>query len=69
MKETTNTAISSLRLEVTSQCNLNCLYCHNNEFSNSTDDMDNEQLKKLIVGLKENKPINKILLTGGEYLI
>ena len=30
---------SSIRLEVTSQCNLKCEYCHNSEYSNRKDDM------------------------------
>lgn len=60
---------SSIRLEVTSHCNLKCEYCHNSEYSNRKDDMTAEEIMQLIKDLKEYYPINKILLTGGEPLI
>lgn len=60
---------SSIRLEITSKCNLKCEYCHNSEFSNRKDDMKTEEILELITKLKEIYPINKILLTGGEPLI
>lgn len=60
---------SSIRLEITSHCNLQCEYCHNSEYSNRKDDMTPEEIMQLIRNLKERYPINKILLTGGEPLI
>lgn len=60
---------SSVRLEVTSHCNLNCKYCHNAQYSNRTDDMSTEEILKLIYGLKEYYDIKKVLLTGGEPLV
>ena len=60
---------SSLRLEVTSHCPLNCTYCHNREYTNRNDDMTTEEILKLIQGMKEKYPIKKILLTGGEPLV
>ena len=60
---------SSIRLEVTSHCNLRCEYCHNSEYSNRTDDMSTEQILQLIRSIKQKYPINKILLTGGEPLV
>lgn len=60
---------SSIRLEVTSQCNLQCEYCHNAEYSNKKDDMTVEEILQLIQNIKQQYPINKILLTGGEPLI
>lgn len=60
---------SSIRLEVTSHCNLQCEYCHNSEYSNRNDDMSTEEILKLIRNLKQQYPINKILLTGGEPLV
>ena len=60
---------SSIRLELTSHCNLKCSYCHNSEYSNRCDDMTTEEILLLIGNLKKKYPINKILLTGGEPLV
>lgn len=60
---------NSLRLEITSQCNLKCLYCHNDDYSNNEDDMTTEEIITLIKNIKSVFPINKILLTGGEPLL
>ena len=60
---------SSIRLEVTSKCNLQCEYCHNSEYSNRKDDMTTEEILQLIRDIKRRYPINKILLTGGETLV
>lgn len=60
---------SSIRLEITSHCNLMCEYCHNSKYSNRNDDMTTEEIMKLICNLKKQYPINKILLTGGEPLV
>lgn len=60
---------SSLRLEITSQCNLKCLYCHNNDYSNKEDDMTTEEIITLVKNIKNVFPINKVLLTGGEPLL
>ena len=59
---------SSIRLEITSKCNLKCEYCHNSEYSNQTDDMSTEEIIQLIRNIKQVYPIDKILLTGGEPL-
>lgn len=60
---------SSVRLEVTSHCNLNCKYCHNAQYSNRSDDMSTEDILKLIYSLKDYYDIKKVLLTGGEPLV
>ncbi len=60
---------SSLRLEINSKCNINCKYCHNNDYSNKMDDMSFDEVIKLISELKEKYPLNKILITGGEPLL
>lgn len=60
---------SSIRLEITSHCNLECKYCHNSEYSNRTDDLTTNEILNLIRNLKKIFPINKILLTGGEPLL
>jgi len=60
---------TSIRLEITSRCNLKCEYCHNSEYSNRKDDMTTEEIIQLISNIKQKYNINKILLTGGEPLI
>ena len=60
---------TSVRLEVTSHCNLNCEYCHNSEYSNRDNDMSTEEILQLIANLKKRYDINKILITGGEPLV
>ena len=60
---------SSIRLEVTSHCNMKCEYCHNSKYNNGKDDMTTQEIMQLILDLKERYPINKILLTGGEPLV
>lgn len=60
---------TSIRLEITSKCNLNCAYCHNEKNLNSCNDMLNDDIKKMITIINNNNNINKILLTGGEPLM
>lgn len=60
---------TSIRLEVTSGCNLKCEYCHNSEYSNRKDDMTTKEILELISNVKKHYNINKILLTGGEPLL
>ncbi len=60
---------TSIRLEITSKCNLQCAYCHNAEFQNGSSDMTSEEILKLIQNLKKEYSINKVLLTGGEPLV
>lgn len=60
---------TSIRLEVTSGCNLKCEYCHNSEYINRNDDMSTNEILKLISETKKMYDINKILITGGEPLV
>lgn len=60
---------TSIRLEITSKCNLRCAYCHNLNYLNSNDDMTTEEILKLVSNLKKSNNINKVLLTGGEPLL
>lgn len=60
---------TSIRLEITSSCNLNCRYCHNQEFANQNNDMSTEEILKLVENLNESNKIKKVLLTGGEPLM
>jgi len=59
---------TSIRLEVTSHCNLKCEYCHNAQYSNQKDDLTTAEILMLIRNLKERYDIKKVLLTGGEPL-
>lgn len=60
---------TSIRLEITSKCNLNCEYCHNSSFNNSKNDMTTQEIIDLVKKLDEKNKIKKILLTGGEPLM
>ena len=60
---------TSIRLEITSKCNLNCQYCHNALYNNSKDDMSTEEIINLVKNLDEKNKIKKVLLTGGEPLL
>ncbi len=42
---------TSVRLEITSKCNINCKYCHNHDCANRDDDMSTEEIVKLIMEL------------------
>lgn len=64
-----NKNYSSIRLEITSKCNINCSYCHNSDYSFKCDDMTTSDILKLVYNLKKNYPVKKILLTGGEPLL
>lgn len=64
-----NKNFTSVRLEITSKCNLHCAYCHNEKYINSNDDKSTDELIKLITNLKKSNNINKVLLTGGEPLM
>lgn len=60
---------TSIRLEITSKCNLNCEYCHNSLYNNSKDDMNTEDIINLVKNLDKRHKIKKVLLTGGEPLL
>lgn len=59
---------TSLRLEITSACNLNCKYCHNKD-AISNNDLSFDEIIKIINLLYKKNKINKLLLTGGEPML
>lgn len=61
--------ITSLRISVTSKCNLNCIYCHKEgEKNSSTMEMSSDEIARIVmVGAKLG--IKKVKLTGGEPLL
>ena len=60
---------SSIRLEITSKCNLNCSYCHNKYYNNQVNDMNYDEIIRLVDNIRKKYNIRKILLTGGEPTI
>lgn len=60
---------TSIRLEITSKCNMNCLCCHNEEYLNKGKDMSTDEILILVRNLKMKYDIRKVLLTGGEPLM
>lgn len=60
--------IKGLRLSLTSRCNMNCIYCHNEGQGKNKHEMSTEECKKIIdvcsqLGMKEVK------ISGGEPLL
>lgn len=60
---------TSIRLEVTSLCNLKCEYCHNLQYSNRADDLTTTEIITFVENMKKKYDIKKVLLTGGEPLV
>ncbi|MGC9517615.1 MAG: GTP 3',8-cyclase MoaA [Methanomicrobiales archaeon] len=60
--------IISLRISVTSRCNLECLYCHHDGIMPQSNEMTPEEIFK-IAKVAKDIGIRKIRLSGGEPLI
>jgi len=60
--------LTSLRISVTSRCNLNCLYCHREGIEKASQEMTPEEIKR-VVEICSKYGIEKIKLTGGEPLV
>lgn len=60
---------TSIRLEITSKCNLFCKYCHDANYLKLDDDLSTAEIKKLIYNLNQYNKLKKVLLTGGEPLL
>lgn len=60
--------ITSLRISITSQCNLNCYYCHNEGQSGGGTDMKADQIVN-IVNAAANFGVDRIKFSGGEPLL
>ncbi len=60
--------ITSMRISLTQQCNLNCFYCHREGLLPSDDEMTPDEIER-IVKIGNSLGINKIKLTGGEPLL
>lgn len=53
-------------LQVTSQCNLNCIYCYRDSRNVMHNELSMEDVEKIILEIREIKPNATFVLTGGE---
>ena len=60
--------IISLRISITSRCNVNCLYCHHDGIMPKSEEMTAEEIFRIAQVAREIG-IRKIRLSGGEPLI
>ncbi len=60
--------VISLRISVTTRCNLNCFYCHRDGVVSSSSEMTAEEIEK-ICKIASELGIGKIRLSGGEPLL
>lgn len=60
--------LSSVQLEITSQCNLRCRHCYNNSGTKRENELTVEEMKGLIDELAHMGVLN-VLVTGGEPLL
>jgi len=60
--------LKSIRLSVTSRCNLDCLYCHREGVGSSGSEMKPEEISR-IVSILASHGVRKVKLTGGEPLL
>ncbi len=70
MSNSNDTPASILRLILTPECNLKCIYCHNEGFSTKKDIfpvVELRKLEKIFLSLKENS-VKSVCLTGGDPL-
>jgi len=60
--------VNELRISVTAECNLNCIYCHREGERDSKEPLSCEQIIKTVAQFTE-RGVKKIKITGGEPLI
>jgi cyclic pyranopterin phosphate synthase len=60
--------IKSIRISVTSKCNFDCVYCHQEGIEKSRREMSSEEIVK-IVGITAGHGVKKVKITGGEPLL
>jgi cyclic pyranopterin phosphate synthase len=61
-------AVKYLRISVTSRCNLNCIYCHNEGEVDPDGDMSVDEIKRICKAFYD-LGVRKVKITGGEPLI
>jgi cyclic pyranopterin phosphate synthase len=60
--------LKSLRISVTSKCNFDCVYCHQEGIERSRGEMTAEEIER-IVRLTAAHGVKKVKITGGEPLL
>jgi cyclic pyranopterin phosphate synthase len=60
--------IKSIRISVTSKCNFDCVYCHQEGIENSRAEMTPQEITR-IVEVTAKHGVKKVKLTGGEPLV
>lgn len=60
--------IKSLRISVTSRCNLGCIYCHQEGIEKSRSEMSSAEIAR-IVDITAGRGVKKVKITGGEPLV
>ncbi|RMF89061.1 MAG: GTP 3',8-cyclase MoaA [Methanobacteriota archaeon] len=60
--------LKSLRISVTSRCNLSCVYCHQEGVEKARSEMTPEEIQR-IVEVAAGQGVKKVKITGGEPII
>ncbi|MFQ5801008.1 MAG: GTP 3',8-cyclase MoaA, partial [Candidatus Hydrothermarchaeales archaeon] len=60
--------LKSIRISVTSKCNLDCVYCHQEGIEKSRSEMSSAEIER-IVGVTARHGVKKVKITGGEPLV
>lgn len=68
IKDSFGRPITSIRISITSRCNLNCAYCHREGIKNAESEMEPEEIKR-VIEVCSGFGIRKVKITGGEPLI
>ena len=68
IKDNFGRPITSLRISITSRCNLNCAYCHREGIKNAESEMQPEEVER-VIKICSDFGIRKVKITGGEPLI
>jgi len=63
-----NRPVTSLRISITTKCNLNCFYCHRDGIVPSSREMTADEIEK-VCEVASQLGITKIRLSGGEPLL
>ena len=68
LKDKYGREVTSIRVSVTSRCNLNCFYCHNEGQMNEGKEMTAEEIRR-ILKVASKLGITQVKFTGGEPLL
>lgn len=61
--------LRAVYLNMTSRCNLNCIYCFASERKESNFTVNLDDYKKVLTSVKNRNPNSEVIFTGGEPLI